>query len=130
MLGLIAFALLILACSYWKLSGYLDGGESGDRGTNDSSAETNSSYGSDAVKPPPVFEEKMLVIMAGQLKPTFIATPICSRASSFNDGDTSSKKETTSSDKADRKVEDGKQDGCAQVEMGSMENHGGADQGH
>ncbi|CAA6671056.1 unnamed protein product [Spirodela intermedia] len=24
--GLIAFALLILACSYWKLSGYLDSG--------------------------------------------------------------------------------------------------------
>nr|DAD43128.1 TPA_asm: hypothetical protein HUJ06_001358 [Nelumbo nucifera] len=31
MLGLIAFALLILACSYWKLSGQLEGGEDGER---------------------------------------------------------------------------------------------------
>ncbi|KAG0468619.1 hypothetical protein HPP92_017947 [Vanilla planifolia] len=29
MLGLIAFALLILACSYWKLSGFLEGGGDG-----------------------------------------------------------------------------------------------------
>ncbi|KAL4187302.1 hypothetical protein AMTRI_Chr09g38330 [Amborella trichopoda] len=27
-LGLIAFALLILTCSYWKLSGYFESGES------------------------------------------------------------------------------------------------------
>uniref|UniRef100_J3MGF3 Uncharacterized protein n=1 Tax=Oryza brachyantha TaxID=4533 RepID=J3MGF3_ORYBR len=32
MLGLIAFALLILACSYWKLSGYLDGGSASGQG--------------------------------------------------------------------------------------------------
>ncbi|KAL0453572.1 UNVERIFIED_CONTAM: protein GLUTAMINE DUMPER 3 [Sesamum latifolium] len=32
MLGLIAFALLILACSYWKLSGYLENREEGREG--------------------------------------------------------------------------------------------------
>ncbi|GER39749.1 glutamine dumper 2 [Striga asiatica] len=68
MLGLIAFALLILACSYLKLSGDGNerdverGGEKGDGGSDD--------------KAPPVFEEKFLVIMAGDMKPTFLATPV------------------------------------------------------
>nr|GEY64213.1 protein glutamine dumper 2-like [Tanacetum cinerariifolium] len=31
----------------------------------------------------PVMEEKYLVIMAGQANPTFLATPVSSRASSF-----------------------------------------------
>ncbi|CAN0912373.1 Protein GLUTAMINE DUMPER 3 [Linum grandiflorum] len=74
MLGLIAFALLILACSYWKLSGYLDGAErdleSGEGGD-----------GGDGKKEE--YEEKVLVIMAGQLNPTFLATPASSRSSSF-----------------------------------------------
>ncbi|KAJ6758718.1 PROTEIN GLUTAMINE DUMPER 2 [Salix koriyanagi] len=30
-----------------------------------------------------VFEEKFLVIMAGNERPTFLATPVCSKASSF-----------------------------------------------
>ncbi|KAL5773098.1 hypothetical protein ACOSP7_012714 [Xanthoceras sorbifolium] len=89
MLGLIAFALLILACSYWKLSGYLDGGENGggegdleagEGGKGDDTAHNKSSQ---------VFEEKILVIMAGELKPTHLATPMSSRSSSF--GDESSK---------------------------------------
>ncbi|XP_062192103.1 protein GLUTAMINE DUMPER 2-like [Phragmites australis] len=88
MLGLIAFALLILACSYWKLSGYLEGGAG--RGDEDGS-------GADSAKPPasdlppPIWEEKILVIMAGDVKPTYLATPMSSRASSF--GDRSSKGE-------------------------------------
>ncbi|KAK1420904.1 hypothetical protein QVD17_22868 [Tagetes erecta] len=82
MLGLIVFALFILACSYWKLSGYLDNRsdaersdvESGDHGTN---SDINNH------KTPAVFEEKYLVIMAGEVKPTFLATPVSSRTSSF-----------------------------------------------
>ncbi|KAL8488792.1 hypothetical protein ACS0TY_024451 [Phlomoides rotata] len=78
MLGLIAFALLILACSYWKLSGYLENDaerdlEAGDADSGDGGAKVA----------PPVMEEKFLVIMAGQQKPTFLATPMTSRASSF-----------------------------------------------
>ncbi|GMN52169.1 hypothetical protein TIFTF001_021316 [Ficus carica] len=88
MLGLIAFALLILACSYWKLSGYLDSG-SGD-GAGDRDLESGDGKGDDAQKGPPVFEEKILVIMAGQAKPTFIATPVSSRTSSFGDSSSSS----------------------------------------
>ncbi|KAH7545236.1 protein GLUTAMINE DUMPER 3 [Ziziphus jujuba] len=82
MLGLIAFALLILACSYWKLSGYLEGGEGG---SGDRDLEAGEGKGDETQKPPPVYEEKMLVIMAGDAKPTFLATPISSRSSSYGD---------------------------------------------
>ncbi|KAM6579556.1 hypothetical protein CsatA_003330 [Cannabis sativa] len=86
MLGLIAFALLILACSYWKLSGYLDGDDSNN---NDDNRDLEAGDGADEksrpVTAPPVFEEKILVIMAGQVKPTFLATPVSSRSSSFGD---------------------------------------------
>ncbi|KAI4376799.1 hypothetical protein MLD38_014517 [Melastoma candidum] len=81
MLGLIAFALLILACSYWKLSGYLEGGntESGDVQQQD----LESGNKDEEPRKPPVFKEDVLVIMAGQVKPTFLATPASSRSSSF-----------------------------------------------
>ncbi|WVZ79136.1 hypothetical protein U9M48_026747 [Paspalum notatum var. saurae] len=82
MLGLIAFALLILACSYWKLSGYLDadrdrrtGGSSGDAGAD---GEKGSAAG--AARPAAGFLEHVVVIMAGEERPTFLATPAASRA--------------------------------------------------
>ncbi|XP_073015680.1 protein GLUTAMINE DUMPER 3-like [Primulina eburnea] len=78
MLGLIAFALLILACSYWKLSGHLENQGDGDR-----DLEAGEADGGEAKASSPVIEEKYLVIMAGQEKPTFLATPMSSRASSF-----------------------------------------------
>ncbi|KAK4757251.1 hypothetical protein SAY87_007378 [Trapa incisa] len=81
MLGLIAFALLILACSYWKLSGYLDGGRQEDGGSAEVDIEGGT--GRDCK---PIFEEKILVIMAGEEKPTFLATPVSSRSSSFAAG--------------------------------------------
>ncbi|XP_057810354.1 protein GLUTAMINE DUMPER 2-like [Salvia miltiorrhiza] len=80
MLGLIAFALLILACSYWKLSGQVGAGEEGA----ESGAAAKCDGGEDTRAAPP-FEEKFLVIMAGDVKPTFLATPTSSRNSSFND---------------------------------------------
>ncbi|KAH7659786.1 hypothetical protein IHE45_16G053900 [Dioscorea alata] len=83
MLGLIAFALLLLACSYWKLSGYL---EDGTRDADPEAGAASSSDGSDEIKPPSTFfEERILVIMAGDKKPTFLAMPMSSRASSFGD---------------------------------------------
>jgi hypothetical protein len=82
MLGLIAFALLILACSYWKLSGYLEGGAGRD--DEDGSA-ANGVKPAASELPPPIWEEKILVIMAGDVKPTYLATPMSSRASSFGD---------------------------------------------
>ncbi|XP_057767257.1 protein GLUTAMINE DUMPER 5-like [Salvia miltiorrhiza] len=62
MLGLIAFALLILGCSYWKFHGI-------SRQRRDVEAHGG------AKAAPPVFVERYLVIMAGQEKPTFLATP-------------------------------------------------------
>lgn len=81
MLGLIAFALLILACSYWRLSGRLDDNEGGDQRDLESGNEKEG----DAAKSGKIFEEKILVIMAGDHKPTFLATPVSSRASSIGD---------------------------------------------
>ncbi|KAE9602399.1 hypothetical protein Lal_00049475 [Lupinus albus] len=86
MMGLIAFALLILACSYWKLSGYL---EENSHGEHD--LESGDPKNDDNNKPQKPYEEKILVIMAGQHKPTFLATHVSSstsRSSSFGDNTT------------------------------------------
>ncbi|KAA0064000.1 protein GLUTAMINE DUMPER 3 [Cucumis melo var. makuwa] len=102
MLGLIAFALLILACSYWKLSGYLDGGDSANREPDLEAA------GDDTQKQAsPVFEEKILVIMAGEMKPTYLATPMSSRSSSFGDTKSNSScgsKGSSTGDKEEKSV--------------------------
>ncbi|KAM7252594.1 hypothetical protein ACFE04_008103 [Oxalis oulophora] len=81
MLGLIAFALLILACSYWRLSGYLDSSEDQNR-ERDLEAGKEDKIDKPVVK---VMEEKFLVIMAGEVKPTYLATPMMTSrsASSF-----------------------------------------------
>lgn len=61
MLGLIAFSLLILACSYWKLSGAVAGD---GKATGDESEKKGDG----------VVVSSVLVIMAGEDTPTFIAT--------------------------------------------------------
>ncbi|CAN0911218.1 Protein GLUTAMINE DUMPER 2 [Linum grandiflorum] len=70
MLGLIAFALLILACSYWKRD--LEAGEETEDGEKKGKKQQYE-------------EEKVLVIMAGQVNPTFLATA-SRRTASFGDG--------------------------------------------
>lgn len=81
MLGLIAFALLILACSYWKLSGYLDAGaESGRDGQGGDAAGGEKGSASGAARPAAEFQEHVVVIMAGDERPTFLAKPATSRA--------------------------------------------------
>ncbi|KAA8525674.1 hypothetical protein F0562_007529 [Nyssa sinensis] len=94
MLGLIAFALLILACSYRKLSDRVDNHEGGDR-----DVEAADNKPRDTGKALPVFEEKIVVIMAGDEKPRFLATPMSSRASSFDDD--SGKSENKEREKAE-----------------------------
>ncbi|KAK9275299.1 hypothetical protein L1049_022561 [Liquidambar formosana] len=121
MLGLIAFALLILACSYWKLSGYLDGGDGGA----DGDGRDVESGKEDSLKAPTEYEEKILVIMAGQVKPTFLATPMSSRASSF--GDTNKSGKTKNSEEVNETPKQGDGD---QVQNGTMETHEAADQVH
>ncbi|KAF8102569.1 hypothetical protein N665_0198s0268 [Sinapis alba] len=73
MLGLIAFALLILACSYWRLSGYLDGEE--ENQSRDRDLEAGDAKPEKAVKAV-ALPEKFLVIMAGDVNPTYLATPV------------------------------------------------------
>ncbi|XP_060171393.1 protein GLUTAMINE DUMPER 5-like [Lycium barbarum] len=95
MLVLITFALVILACSYWKHSGY-------PRENSD----TESGEG-EKLKVVPIFEEKIVVIMAGDLNPTFLATPISSRGNSFGGGDNCEKKmEKESEELTDEKVKE------------------------
>ncbi|OVA09434.1 hypothetical protein BVC80_8745g7 [Macleaya cordata] len=107
MLGLIAFALLILACSYWKLSGNLDNREGGD---SERDLENGDEKSSEAIKVPHVYEEKIVVIMAGDEKPRFLATPISSRASSFGDQNNPIKNKNKDDEKLQVKVEQSKEE--------------------
>ncbi|GMI80939.1 glutamine dumper 2 [Hibiscus trionum] len=87
MLGLVGFALLILACSYCRHSGRLaNAGEDVKSGGNDGSSKKK--------KKMEVYKENVLVIMAGEEMPTFLATPASTKASplgGFNDGEGSEK---------------------------------------
>ncbi|KAF7838073.1 protein GLUTAMINE DUMPER 3 [Senna tora] len=101
MLGLIAFALLILACSYWKLSGYLEGDGEGERDIEAGQAKNDETQKSASPQP---YQEKFLVIMAGQENPTFLATPAnSSRTSSFGGSTTNTC--TCTCDDSDKSVE-------------------------
>ncbi|EOA28054.1 hypothetical protein CARUB_v10024232mg [Capsella rubella] len=71
MLGLIAFALLILACSYWRLSTSGDDSGEGNSGGADEEKESRSGAKAESV----AYEEKILVIMAGDDLPRYLATP-------------------------------------------------------
>ncbi|KNA11221.1 hypothetical protein SOVF_136800, partial [Spinacia oleracea] len=82
MLGLIAFALVILACSYWKLSGHLDAGEDSGEVTGDEKPKDSNTNATTVSYP-----SSILVIMAGEEKPTFLAMPATSRTSSLGDYD-------------------------------------------
>ncbi|CAN8325938.1 unnamed protein product [Cochlearia groenlandica] len=69
MLGLIAFALLILACSYWNLSGT----SQRDVETGDDDAKPDGD--TQKTKPLTPSEKFLVIIMAGDVKPTYLATP-------------------------------------------------------
>ncbi|XP_058067885.1 protein GLUTAMINE DUMPER 3-like [Magnolia sinica] len=88
MLGLIAFALVILACSYWKLTGFLGSRESDPQNPH------QNQQTDDSLKPktPQQMEMKVVVIMAGDHRPTYLATPI-SKMSTYlvDDGDRENK---------------------------------------
>ncbi|GLT71942.1 hypothetical protein SLA2020_439240 [Shorea laevis] len=117
MLGLIAFALLILACSYWRLAGQFDEREGG--GGDETDLESGAGEGKEGEnsegKVVKVYEEKILVIMAGDRKPTFLATPVCAKAASFGGGN-DLKGENKEGDKADN---------CETMkkEMGELNDH-------
>ncbi|XP_062221268.1 protein GLUTAMINE DUMPER 2-like [Phragmites australis] len=86
MLGLIALSLLALACSYWKLSGSLATGEPDDldhqAGTGSRSGDggEKGSAAGKAGRAGDQWREHVVVIMAGDERPTFLATPASGRA--------------------------------------------------
>lgn len=86
MLGLVAFALLILACSYWRLSGHFDTRRN-DTDSSENQQDLEAGAEKEAEdredqKKEKVFEEKIVVIVAGRANTMFLATPILSPASS------------------------------------------------
>nr|GMD24966.1 protein GLUTAMINE DUMPER 2-like [Ipomoea batatas]GMD74153.1 protein GLUTAMINE DUMPER 2-like [Ipomoea batatas] len=122
MMGLIACAVLILICSYWRLSGPLGAGDDADR-----DPEAGDGNGNDATAPAAVVEEKFLVILAGQEKPTCLATPVASRVSSFG-SNCSCSSSTVSSESSTLGKSDGENDekkrdfnGGGRVEMGTID---------
>uniref|UniRef100_A0A0E0QGB5 Uncharacterized protein n=2 Tax=Oryza TaxID=4527 RepID=A0A0E0QGB5_ORYRU len=81
MLGLITLALLILACSYWKLNNYLGTSHSssaaaGDGGDGDGGSKSPATA---AAAFPVVYGDLVAVVMAGERMPTFLAAPIVRR---------------------------------------------------
>nr|XP_043622746.1 protein GLUTAMINE DUMPER 5-like [Erigeron canadensis] len=78
-LSLIAFALVVLACSYSKHSRDHDNDAEGEQDLEAGGFKPNY-IEKDLSR---VFEENYLVIMAGQANPTFLATPVSSRPISF-----------------------------------------------
>ncbi|XP_065014343.1 protein GLUTAMINE DUMPER 3-like [Musa acuminata AAA Group] len=109
MLGLIALALLILACSYWKLSSYLESGDGADQPNHEKPSDGS------AGKETAFVEESVLVIMAGNSAPTFLAIPTASGSVSLvgnstaanTDLDESNKQEDTDMTRDSRPMEGG-----------------------
>ncbi|OVA13262.1 hypothetical protein BVC80_7517g2 [Macleaya cordata] len=124
MLGLIAFALLILACSYWKFSGFLESGDQEEESERDLENGDEKSTG-EAIKVPAVYEQKIVVIMAGDEKPTFLATPIFPNASSFGDFNNENKeKEDKKSDETEKpKEENEEENGESRDQSENRETH-------
>ncbi|CAF2049501.1 unnamed protein product [Brassica napus] len=101
MLGLIAFALLILACSYWRLA--TSGEDFGEGNGSGVDEEKESRSGEKAT-----YEEKYIVIMAGDDLPTYLATPasnkcVCSHEGEvviLEEGDAAKREESKQNDEA------------------------------
>ncbi|XP_047050248.1 protein GLUTAMINE DUMPER 3-like [Lolium rigidum] len=80
MIGLIALALLILACSYWKLNNILGTGSTSSSGAGATDGAGSKSPAGAAAASPAVFTDLVAVVMAGETVPTFLAAPIVRRA--------------------------------------------------
>jgi hypothetical protein len=72
MLGLIALALLTLACTYWRLAGYLN--STGANGEMNSHGAAGKGMDAEDTETAPPVKEHVAVIMAGEAKPTYLAT--------------------------------------------------------
>lgn len=100
-LGLTFLAIFILSCTYLKFIDYLENRRRNVRSDLEAAVgEANGGSGGSASGglklAQPVIEEKYLVIMAGQEKPTFLATPLSSRASYTSRENTETSEEESS----------------------------------
>ncbi|CAO2175918.1 unnamed protein product [Urochloa humidicola] len=89
MLALITLALLILACSYWKLNNYLGTGDNAAAGSAPGGAtdgDGSKSPAAAAAASPATFPDLVAVVMAGEKTPTFLAAPIVRRPRGGNSG--------------------------------------------
>ncbi|CAN6243276.1 unnamed protein product [Urochloa humidicola] len=76
MLGLIALSLLALACSYWKLSGsLLAAGEPPEDAERRRGVDGKAAAAGEGGMAGDRWREHVVVIMAGDERPTFLATP-------------------------------------------------------
>nr|GMD04444.1 protein GLUTAMINE DUMPER 2-like [Ipomoea batatas] len=93
----------------------------------DRDPETGDGNGNDGSAPAPVVEEKFLVILAGQEKPTCLATLVASRVSSFGSNcscsSSTASSESSTLGKSDGVNDEKKRDfnGDGQVEMGTID---------
>nr|XP_043619663.1 protein GLUTAMINE DUMPER 3-like [Erigeron canadensis] len=81
-LGLIAFALLFLACSSFNLADDIIENATNEGLDLEAGDSKPDKYVMDANKN--VFEEKYLVIMAGEATPTYLATPVLTESAFVN----------------------------------------------
>ncbi|WOL19040.1 protein GLUTAMINE DUMPER 4-like [Canna indica] len=88
LLCLISLALLILACSYWKLSSYLDSPPDDRAAAALQQHDREKPSDDPAAKETATKEEQFLVIMAGDSAPTFIAVPIAAASAAPNSNKT------------------------------------------
>ncbi|XP_022937002.1 protein GLUTAMINE DUMPER 5 [Cucurbita moschata] len=77
MMILITFSLVLLACSHWNLCRRNRGSDDLENGGSNE-AKIDSEMRSEKAN----YDDNVLVIMAGNQKPTFLARPVCVRISS------------------------------------------------
>ncbi|KGN55404.1 protein GLUTAMINE DUMPER 5 [Cucumis sativus] len=115
MLSLIAFALVILACSYWNLSR-----RDRDNGDLETGGANEAKIGSKIPPEKVNYDDNVLVIMAGNQNPTFLARPVCIKISSAVEAPVNGKseeKETDDNSEKSNKVHDGEVNSAVEEEI-------------
>ncbi|OEL28522.1 hypothetical protein BAE44_0010459 [Dichanthelium oligosanthes] len=125
MLALITLALLILACSYWKLNNYLGTGDAAAAASSSAPGATDGegskSPAATATASPATFADLVAVVMAGEKTPTFLAAPIVRRARGNSDDGTTATGEgspETEEEKNRGKAREGESGAVADADAG------------
>ncbi|WVZ94290.1 hypothetical protein U9M48_040196 [Paspalum notatum var. saurae] len=120
MLGLITLALLILACSYWKLNNYLGTGDASPSGPG----ATDDADGSKSpAASPATFTDLVAVVMAGEKTPTFLAAPVARQARGDNGATTAGEESRETEEKDHGKAREGESGVVADAERDRQLDH-------